>query len=332
MRRRRRRRRPGRRGRATARPGRGSGSRRPGRRGGRAAGGGRRAASGRRRAARRRRRRAATGSHRAAWAAGAARRAAGAAERGLDRAGVGHEPAAPAERLDGSSPPPGPGSSMACSTAAGRHRQGAELGGDAEQHDVGGQVAAEDPLGEPGGVEQHRAVGADRVAHRRRQPVVVDPGRALQHAGGGHQVGVDDGPRPPGPDLRQVLGRPRLQQVAGEVEVGAAVGDGGGGDVGVGAADVQVRHHGAGLLRQPGLVDALHGVAGGEGGVGEQPVGGDDAGAADAGRVHAVAAVDGRHGGSGSSPAGSDGRRRRSRPVGAAPLPCRGPSRPPARS
>ena len=71
---------------------------------------------------------------------------------------------------------------------------------------------------------------------------------------------------------------------------------------------MEVRHDGAGLLRQAGLVDALDGVPGGQGGVGEQPVGGDDAGAADAGRVDAVAAVDGGDGGSGSSPAGSAGR------------------------
>ena len=61
------------------------------------------------------------------------------------------------------------------------------------------------------------------------------------------------------------------------------------------------------LLRQPGLVHAADDEAGRLGRGGEDPVGGDDAGAADPGEVDAVLAVDGGIAGHGQRrpPAGS---------------------------
>src|SRR4029079_8553771 len=103
---------------------------------------------------------------------------------------------------------------------------------------------------------------------------------------------VDDGNGGARLDLLQVRHRRGLQDVSGQVEVGVAVGHGGRRDVGVGPGDVQVGDHRAGLLREAGLIDALDDEAGAGGGVAEEAVGGDDAGAADAGRVHAEPAVD----------------------------------------
>ncbi len=173
-----------------------------------------------------------------------------------------------------------------------RQRQGAALERRPQQHDVGRQVIAEHRLGQAGRVGQQRALGPDRLAEGRGECDLVDRAVGLQHRGRRDEGGVDHRARPPRHHLAQVRRRRRLQDVARQVEVGVAVGDGGGRDVGARRGDVQVRDHGAGLLRQPRLVDALHRVPGDDRGPGDDAVGGHDAGAADARRVDAEPAGD----------------------------------------
>ncbi len=202
-------------------------------------------------------------------------------------------------------------------------RQAAELERGTEQHDVGQHVVAEHAPRR----SRFESTKATRSAPTRsRRSALGAPARsgaARVASAACAAVGVTSLSTTaivrPGSTLPRCVGAGGLEDVARQVEVGAAGADR--------AADptrrrvrrqVQVRHHRARLLRQAGLVHAADDEPGRLGGGGDDPVGGDDAGAADAGEVDAELCSIDRSGGSAELAGGerrrSSGRCGRGRP------------------
>ncbi len=175
----------------------------------------------------------------------------------------------------------------------GGERQRARLVGRADQQQVRRHRVAEQRLGaRPGRPARRppRRAPPMRSTQRRRMSGAGRPSASRDHGAGRHRAGRDDGRRA----LRRtrVAEVPRVgadEHVEREVRRRAVADPVGRAEAGRVGGDAQVRGDRPGLLREPGLVDAVHRAPVADGRRAEHLVDGDDAGAADAGQEHVAA-------------------------------------------